>query len=224
MRHIFGFGLIDAKKAVEYAKQINDGSVQIPVTPVLGINYSSIDFASVLTEAVVKASNVGSKGSTVTISDIEVSNSFVTINRPSSSDGLGDYTIRIDRTDLSPGEYTSSVKFVSNGGDKTLSISFEVLDPDKRYYGNVGNVYLHLTNIDTGEVTNINIAQPSNGEYAFNFPYVAAGKYKLKAGNDLDNNGMLCQGVEGCGYYGNNADAVLEIESDKAGIDFYLRY
>ena len=30
---IFGFGLINAKKAVEYAKQINDGSVQIPVTP-----------------------------------------------------------------------------------------------------------------------------------------------------------------------------------------------
>ena len=221
---IFGFGLIDAKKAVEYAKQINDGSVQIPVTPVLGINYSSIDFASTINEAVVKASNIGSKGSTVTISDIEVANSFVTVDRPSSSDGLGDYTIRIDRTDLSPGTYNSSVKFLSNGGDKILSVVFRVLDPNQRYYGNAGNIYLHLTNIDTGEISKINISQPTNGEYAFNFPFVAAGKYTLKAGNDLDNNGFLCQGAEGCGHYDGNVEAILEIDGDKTGINFDLNY
>ena len=125
---------------------------------------------------------------------------------PGSSSGLGNYTIRINRTDLSPGTYNSSVKFLSNGGDKTLSVVFKVLDPNQRYYGNAGNIYLHLTNIDTGEITKINILQPVNGEYAFNFPYVAAGKYTLKAGNDLDNNGVLCQGAEGCGYYDGNVN------------------
>ena len=220
----FGYGLIDAKKAVEYAKQINDGSVQIPVTPVLGLSDSSIDFATVRTEAVITASNIGSKSSTVTITNIEIDNSFVSVASPTSSDGLGDYIIRIDRTGLPPGDHMSSVKFVSNAGDKTLLISFEVLDPNKRYYGNAGNIYLHLTNIDTGEITKINVPEPLNGEYAFNFPYVAAGSYTLKASNDLENNGVLCEGVEGCGYYGGDAETILEINADTAGIDFDLHY
>lgn len=219
----FGFGLIDAKKAVEYATQINDGSVQIPVTPVLGLSASSIDFATVQTDAVITASNIGSKSSTVTITNIVIANSFVSVVRPTNSDGLGDYIIRIDRTDLPPGDYMSSVKFVSNAGDKTLLISFEVFDPNKRYYGNAGNIYLHLTNIDTGEITKINVFEPVNGKYDFNFPYVAAGKYTLKAGNDLDNNAVLCEGAEGCGYYGGNAETLLEVNADTTGIDFDLQ-
>ena len=116
------------------------------------------------------------------------------------------------------------LKFLSNAGEKTLSIVFKVLDPNQRYYGNAGNVYIHLTNADTGEVTKINVPEPVNGKYAFKFPYVAAGKYTLKAGNDLDNNGVLCQGAEGCGHYGGNAETILEISGDITGIDFDLRY
>jgi serine protease len=220
----FGYGLINAKKAVEYAKQIGDGSILVPVTPILGINQSHLNFGLVSTAAVIRASNIGSKNSTVTITDIEVADTFVSVTKPDSSDGLGNYTIRINRTDLSPGIYNSSIKFLSNGGEKTLSILFKVLDPNQRFYGNAGNIYLHLTNTDTGEVTKINVLEPVNGEYAFKFPHVAAGKYNLRAGNDLDNNGVLCQGAEGCGYYGGNAETPLEINADTTGIDFNLDY
>ena len=220
----FGFGLINAKKAVEYAKQIGDGSIPVPATPILGLDYSYINFGLVNTEAVVNVSNVGSKNATLTISGVETANSFVTVTAPNSEDGLGDYTIRLDRTDLEPGIYDSSVKFTSDGGEKTLSIVFKVLDPDQRYYGTAGNIYLHLTNTDTDEVTKINVLEPVNGKYAFDFPHVAEGSYTLKAGNDLDNNGVLCEGAEGCGQFGGETETILEINADTTGVDFDLHY
>ena len=220
----FGYGLINAKKAVEYTKQVGDGSIPVPVTPILGLNYSHINFGLVNTEAVISASNIGSKNSNLTISGVETEHSFVTVTAPNSEDGLGDYTIRIDRTDLSPGIHYSYVKFLSNAGEKTLSIVFRVLDPNQTYYGNAGNIYLHLTNTDTGEVTKINVLEPVKGKYAFNFPNVAAGKYTLKAGNDLDNNGVLCEGAEGCGQFGGETETILEINADTTGIDFDLQY
>ncbi|MGB1158476.1 MAG: S8 family serine peptidase [Porticoccaceae bacterium] len=222
----FGHGLINAKKAVDYAKQINDGEEQIPVIPVLGLNYSSIDFASFHTEIVITASNIGTKNSTLTISGVETADSFVTVTAPSSGseDGLGDYTIRIDRADLSPGVYSSTVKFQSNGGEKTLPVIFRVLEVDQRFDGNAGNIYLHLANTEKDEVTKINVPEPINGKYSFNFPYVGPGNYTLKAGNDLDNNGVLCQGAEGCGQYGGGNSVIIEIGADTKDIDFSLRY
>ena len=220
----FGFGLINAKKAVEYAKQIGDGSRQLPVTPILGFDYPLINFSSIYTEVVISASNVGSTNSTLTISDVRTEDPFVTVTAPDSNNGLGEYTISIDKDGLSPGIYSSSVKFTSNAGETILPVIFRVLEPNQILHGNVGNIYLHLTNIETNEVTKINVLEPVNGEYAFNFPHVAAGKYTLKAGNDLDNNGVLCEGAEGCGHYGGDAETILQINADTSGINFDLRY
>ena len=220
----FGFGLINAQKAVEYAKQIADGSISMPKTPILGLTHSYINFGSTHTEVILEASNIGSKNATLIIDDVQCADHFVTVTEPNTENGLGDYIIRIDRTDLSPNVYQSSVQFIpDSGGEKTVSLVFRVPDSGREQYGTAGNLSLQLTNIDTDEVAKIYVADPLKGKYHFSFPQVAAGNYKLKVGNDLDNNGILCEVAEGCGHYGTDLSP-LQVNQVVNNLQLRLQY
>lgn len=219
----FGYGLINAKKAVEFSKQINDSEMIIPITPIIGLNKAYINLGASYKSAQVTVSNVGSKNSTIANIEIETSDDFVTVKSASNSHGMGDYIINIDRSGLVAGNYQSSVRFISDAGEKTVILLFRVLGIGERNYGNAGNLSLHLTNINTKEVTKLYIKDSYRGKYSFKFSGVAAGNYKLKVGNDLDNNGILCEVAEGCGQYGNDT-MPLRIDRQINNLQIKLEY
>jgi serine protease len=219
----FGAGLINAQKALEYAKQVNEGQVSVPITPILRVDQSYINFGSNHSAVTVQAANIGSKHSVLTISDISSSKDYISVTQSNNPDASDQYQIRIDRRGLLPNTYEGSVRFSSNGGQKNISLAFSVTDPNKKRYGNAGNLTLHLTNIDTQEITKLYIASPIDGQYHFEFADIDAGHYLLMAGNDLDNNGVLCEAAESCATFGTQTQPI-KIVGKVEGIDLRLEY
>jgi len=214
----FGFGLINAQKAVQYAKNINDGSVSVPITPIFHMDQSYINFGSNYSTIKVRATNIGSSNSNLAISEVSSSKNYINVTQSNSSDSTNQYQIQIDRQNLLPGSYSEWVQFSSNAGQKKISLAFNVTDPNKKFYGNAGNLSLYLTNLETNEITKIHIASPDKGEYGFEFNDVVAGSYRLMAGNDLDNNGVLCEAAEAC------VELPMRVVGSVKGINLTLEY
>ena len=219
----FGYGLINAKKAVELSKQINDSEKTIPITPIIAVNKTFINLGVTYKSTRVNIANVGSHNSTISNIEINTSDNFITVRAANNPNGLGDYIIDVDRTGLAPGNYQSSVQFISDGGEKTVQLLFRVLGVGQRNYGHAGNLSLYLTNINTKEITKIYVKDSNQGKYPFKFSEIAAGNYKLQVGNDLDNNGILCEVAEGCGQYGSDS-MPLRVNKEINNLQIKLEY
>jgi hypothetical protein len=60
-----------------------------------------------------------------------------------------------------------------------------------------------------------------DGEYRFTITGVPAGRYRLFAGSDLDNDGFICDGGEACGAYRTlDSPEVLSVNRSMSNLDF----
>ena len=218
----FGHGRIDALKAVNYASQLASGA-PIPVTPILSFTNSSLNFGRLATEITFSAYNSGN--GSLEISSATASQAYVEIVAPSASDGLGLYTVRIDRSDLEPGIYSDNVVFVSNAGEALLSVIFEVRNPGQIDTGDAGVIYVLLYDVEAGETVNVEtLSGAINGTYGFSFNALT-GVYNIVAGSDTDNDGLICGPGEACGIYplpDSPSDVLLN--QDLSDIDFGMDF
>jgi serine protease len=217
----FGYGRIDALKAVNYANLLANGT-PIPVTPILQLSYSYLNFGRLVSSINLSAYNSGNGD--LVISDVQVSESFVTVTSPSSGDGLGTYQVSIDRTGMDIGTYGATIIFNSNGGDITLDVRFEVAAEDDLTSGSAGLIYTILYNVAVDETVSSTISSATDGEYQFNLDSLG-GVYNLIAGSDSDNDGYICGPGEACGLYpltDSPVDVVLN--KDLTEIDFGLTF
>ena len=218
----FGFGLIDAEKAVDFAQQLRDG-LAIPTTPLLSLSSNYLNYGSQLSSLSVLAFNSGNAA--VQISAVVAADSYVSVSASGSDDGLGQYDIAIDRTGLAPGTYTSTVVIRSNGGDQTLELIFTIAVPGQVRYGDAGNIYVKAANVDTDERVIVAIDGTENGSYQYAIPLPAAGTYTISAGTDPDNDGSICADAEACGRYTNvGSSKELVVDEGLEQIDFALDY
>ena len=221
-RDDLGIGLINAHKAIVAV----DPSAP-PLPPTLSVTPSSLAFGDVGTVAEVVASNAG--GGTLVVTDVTA---FVTTAEqwlsvtPASVDanGLGRYSIAVDRAGLAVDSYSGFVEFTSdNGGTVRVNVLMEVAaasgEPD------AGRQYILLVDAATGEARAQVDVLADSSSVAYQFDGVLPGEYIVISGTDLNNDGFICDEAEACGAYPvENSPETIVVDGAVTGIDFLVAY
>ena len=195
----YGYGMIDAQKAVAAALIAAGGVPVPPAPPVLAVTPTSLSFGNQLTSMDIGVSNGG--GGTLAITDItNDSGGWLTISAANTdSQGLGHYTASVNRVSLAQGLYSATINVVSNAGTVSVPVSMQVFAAAMS--GNAGPQVLELFDINAQRVVQSLRVQPNSGVYNFTFDKVRHGTYTLRSSSDLDNDGTLCELGESCGAY-----------------------
>jgi serine protease len=222
-----GMGLINARKALAAV----DPSLP-PQPPMLSVTPSSLAFGNIGTTADVIAANAGD--GTLTISAVTATQPWLSATESQvNADGLGRYTLSVNRSGLAEGSYSGVVTFAWNGetangepvsGEPVnVNVLMEVTpvssEPD------AGQQYILLLDPDTSD----NLAQVEVLADASSVPYrfedVQSREYIVLAGTDLNNDGFICDPAEACGAYPvESAPQTISVDDDIAGLDFVVTY
>jgi|GEM_PF-508368 len=195
----FGWGRIDARKAVNWALK-NSGQ---PSKPFLTSSISAAEFDSVK-ESIEFEINKGGFGS-IEVVETRVNESWMQLlSSNTDDDGLGTYQIDVDRTGLIDGSYFSWAEIESSDGAIIfISVSMHV---GEKVVGDAGFQYAHLKDLSTGLVIEQWVGLVKDGEYQIEFNSVPTGVYYLTVSSDVDKNNfdsdpLVCDPGELCQKY-----------------------
>ena len=212
-----GQGLINAAKAIGAA---NPSLPQPP--PRISVTPSSLAFGDIGTTAQVVVANAG--GGTLTVTGANPSDPWISVVETSvDANGLGLYTITVDRTGLPVGSFSGFVLFTSNGGTGRVEVLMEVAAVSGE--PSAGKQYVLLVD----PVTNDTLAQvevlAEGSSVAYQFDGLAARDYLLMSGTDLNNDQFICDPAEACGVYPVEAAPVtIAVDGAETGFDFVVSY
>lgn len=209
----FGYGLINADKAVTAAISSTGTTPPAPAGQVVA-SPGSLDFGSFQTSAVLSLAYSGSSSETVT--SVVSSSAAMTVTRQASvgSNGLGAYTVSVDRTKLSSSSTYLTIT-VTLSPSRSFVIPVAVSKPGSlARSGGFGPVYVLLTDAATGKALMQVSATATSTGYTWSASGVSPGTLGIIAGTDLDNDGYICQRGEACGGY-----PVIEAVIDGQGVE-----
>ncbi len=190
----YGYGVIDAFRAVAEARRLATAAA---IPPALSVLPGTLDFGDSLTSATLTVGNAGQ--GTLTVSAVTATRPFVSVTPLQvNAQGLGTYSIRIDRAGLAPAAYSADLRVVSSAGTVGVNVGLRVgsLAP-----GSVGTLYVLAIDAVTGLVLREQRVEPAAGSYAFAIGANLPGDYFVFAGSDMDNDGFICDAGESCGAY-----------------------
>ena len=97
----------------------------LSVNPILSVNPTTLNFGASQTSLSFQISNIGS--GTLTWTAVESPDkSWITSVNPSNGAGNGTVEVKVDRSGLSAGNYTGTIKVSSNGGEVNVSVNMTV--------------------------------------------------------------------------------------------------
>jgi serine protease len=215
----FGFGLVNAYKAVLAAEALSSGE-DIADVPVVAVNTGTLNFGLVASVRSLEVSNGGTgllEVLSVTASDPWLSVAAASVD----PQGVGRYDVMADRSLLEPGTYSGQVVIESNAGQRVIQVILQELS-DSASTGDAGLHYVLLINAETDEVEQEDVVSAVDGQYHYRFENVPAGQYEILAGGDADNDFFICDAGEACGAYPVFDQTPLQIVvgSDLYGLDF----
>jgi serine protease len=216
----YGQGIINAQRAV-LAALLASGTTPAD-NPRLVASASTLNFAGDGTALTLSLRN-GGKGD-LALLNVSASQPWLQV-APASVDpsGLGDYTVRVDRTGLAPGIYSADITAESTVN--TLAVQVLVSAGGAVTGANVGVIYILLYDPVLGE-TVAEFASAGNGtNYPFQFTDVPAGSYELVAGTDADNDLEICDSGEACGAWLTIDQPILiDVNGNLGNFDFPVEY
>ena len=188
----FGYGLIDAYRAVRVAKVIQSGVDDELDRPVLTVSPNSLHFGATADVLRARLSNVG--GGELFVQSVYADESWLTV----SLDEWPTVVARVDRSGLSEGTHVANIALTSDGGDLSLRVTVQVqMTPVQ---SNVGTVYVNLLDPQTFETRQWTLTNLTT-DYEFEIPDVSPGSYWMVAGTDRDGDGYICDAGEACGMW-----------------------
>ncbi|NOY65829.1 MAG: S8 family serine peptidase [Gammaproteobacteria bacterium] len=210
----FGFGLIDALKAVLIAQ----GGV-IPDNPFLAVSPGSINFGSTGTVATLGIRNAGT-GILNAINVSENSGGWLTVTENTvDADKLGTYTLTVNRDNLAEGTYIADITISSSVNTVTIPVILQKITIVT--FDDAGTHYVLLYDPSKPPATAV-VAQTRatlvNGLYQFNIDNITPGDYQFFAGTDLDNDGFICGTGEACGIYPDSSPDQATFTVDSSNI------
>jgi len=205
----YGYGLINAFKAVAAARELAGGGM------ITGLDAypRTVNFGAALKEMSVAVSKIGTEE--LYIESFGANADWLTVTEDYVDDnGFGAYDISVDRFSSSlsqEGAYTAVVTFQASSGTVVLvSVTVQVSPKDTTY--NAGYHYVQLREVDDfGLITELEVTASSDGYYHYAFNNVPPGNYLIIAGSDRNNNYVLGDGGEAFGAY-PNMDQLVEIK------------
>jgi serine protease len=213
---LYGYGMIDAANAVLAAQ----GST--PSDPLLSITPSSINFGASTSSSDLVVSNVGGGSftvNTVTVTPVSAQNWLTVSAQTIDADGLGIYRASVGRSSVAEGTYTAAITFTTTAGALDVPVLMQRFTATST--DDAGFHYIEV--LDPATLTSVasGTATASNGSYDYTVSDVPFGEYLIYAGSNFDNDADICDPGEACGaYLSLDQPTMLQIESDKTGIDF----
>lgn len=223
----FGFGLIDAFKAVTAAIELSGGGEPVDAQPVLVASPQSLNLGVSQTTASIQLRNGG--GDTLLVDPAIIDDGgegwLAIQNVEVDNEGLGFYRVVIDRNGLAEGTYQGSVQFDSSANSVAIPVIMQVAAAGANDQGNVGFHWMILLDPISSETIMTTNSGVRDGEYPFSFSGVVEGGYTLLAGTDLDNDGIICDAGEACGGFPTlDQPEVISVTSDLFGLDFLSNF
>ena len=215
---LYGFGLIDARKAVEFAAGPgnNTGAAELNVYP------QSLNFGVTLTSFSLDIDKTTESALVVT-SITSSEPTWLSVTPTVSGDGLGSYQVIVDRSGLADDIYTGEITVVSSNGSKTLNVLMQVAA--NSVSGKVATSYVLLINPDTDKVVDQYVANNPSGSINYSFSQAPEGNYQIIVGTDMDGDGYICDRGEACGGYPTlNSLEKINITSDISGLNFTITF
>ncbi|MEM1229624.1 MAG: S8 family serine peptidase, partial [Pseudomonadota bacterium] len=213
----FGWGLINAQKAVIAALELANGAGSDP-GPVLTASASSLNFGAFGTQLELTLANVGTGA--VNVATVTSDEPWLTVDGSAAdSTGLGTYQLIVDRSALTDGAYSATVTADSDANDVQVSVIMQVASSNQA--ADAGLHFIIL--VDSNGESNLPAAVVSvtDGEYRFTIPNVPFGQYRVFGGTDSDDDNFLCDDGEACGAFRTLDDPeTLSVNGDLTDIDF----
>lgn len=228
----FGYGLINARKAVDAALALGGGGTTPPPAPgQTQARPSTISLGSIRTEAEFVLSHVGATDERVLSMAADSPVISVAPKDAGSIDpvtGLGTYRVLANRQAMAVGISAFPNVLVGLSSGRTISVQVAI---ERRAataaQGNLGPVYLLV--LDAGDparaaVADTVVSAPVGGLYRYSVTVPGTAAISIIAGSDINNNGGICSTGEACGAYPMLATEpeVLRPGGDLDGIDFTL--
>ncbi|MES9990743.1 MAG: S8 family peptidase [Candidatus Thiodiazotropha sp.] len=217
----YGYGLIDAYKAVDAAQQ-RQGGGGVTVDPTLSVNPQSLSFSHNLQTATLFVEQIGGDLGTVEIAeDID----WLTLQAGQvDSSGYGVYSVVVDRSGVDAGTYSGSIQITAGSEIATVEVIMQVLDVS--ISGDAGTHYVLLVNNDTDQILQQARVDAVGENASYSFSNVASGNYIIFAGSDMDMDDIICDAGESCGAYASVAQpSIIEVtDSDVTDRDFITSF
>ncbi len=210
----FGYGLIDARRAVAAALD----NVGVPQQPVLAANPRSLSIAAAVSSVDISLRNAG--GGQLQVTDVSASQSWLGVTPlETGADGLGTYRLTVSRTGLTAGTYSAVVTASSTANAVTVPVLMQV--GSAATAGDAGLVYVLLVDTAADETAGQDAVLPGSAPYSYRISGVDAGVYALFAGTDMDGDGFICDAGEACGAYLTlDGPIELSIDGSRSQLDF----
>jgi len=215
----FGYGLIDAYKAVTMAANII-GKPLPPTPSLLSSVPQALNFGGILSALTLKITNAG--GGDLRIQTIASDRSDLQIT-PAQIDanGLGTYNVTLQRG-ATNGTYQANINVSSNAGNLTVPVIWNV---GNYRAGNAGRQYILLVDSKTGDTVKMLAGESSDGHYPYQFNNVAAGTYQILSGNDSNNDDFICDAGESCGaYLTTSQPADIKVSQNISNVNFVVSF
>jgi serine protease len=216
----YGWGMIDAYKAVTAAINLAGGVVPPPI-PILAATPMPLNFGS--SRTVMPLTVLNGTGGTLTVTDISANKGWVTVTPVSvDADGLGSYDVSINKSGRDDGPHEATITFTSTANDVEVDL---FMVKGSQFKPNAGLQYILLLDPDTGATVGRIERKGSGGAYGFDFPSVPAGEYNLVSGSDADNDGLICDAGESCGGFPTKSLLErIDLQADRVGIQFGVAF
>jgi len=217
---IYGHGLIDAYKAVVYAKEMAGAAPLPPDVGTLAVTPRSLNFEAQTDTLTLTVSNAAA-GSLTGVTATDNASWLSVIPAEVDGNGLGRYTVQVSRAGLSEGVYTGEITFSSSAGvDVKVQVIMQV--GGQARVGDAGYHYVLLVDADDMRrvLDQVDVGA-TNGNYPFSFAKVPPGRYYIIAGTDANNDGYICDVGEACGAYTSLSElTAVTVEGDVGGLNF----
>ena len=216
---LYGHGLIDARRAVNAALASRGDSVQTEAR--LSASSSSLNFGGERDSLELVLASSGDNP--VRLQQLIVSQPWLSVSASDiDANGLGRYTLAVDRGGLADGIYSATLTVQSSANTLQVQVQMAVGDSAG---SDLGTLYILLFHPDTGSVVEQFVGRAEDGHYRYRFDDIVAGRYRLFAGTDTDNDLLICDPGEACGaWLTTDRPATLQLDSDRDGIDFPADY
>jgi serine protease len=214
----YGYGLIDAQKAVAAAVSAAGGTPAPADPAILAVTPEVLNFGSQITAIEITVSNNGA--GTLTINNItEDSGGWLSITPVSvDTQGLGLYSVSVNRNILAQGIHSATISVSSDNGTIDMPVSMQVFPT--QVISDAGPQVIELIDINTQQTVQALHVVPNNGKYDFSFSDVRLGVYHVRSSSDLDNDGTLCELGESCGAYPTlDSSAFSDVHVDGGSFD-----
>ena len=195
----FGFGLIDALKAVSKAKNLFDGT---PLPTFLTVEPSALNFGTTITSSTLTAIKSGAGALSVN-NPVTTDVAWLTVAATSvDAERFGTYTATANRShaDLSAtGSYSAKVTFTTNDAKSIeIPVSLQVAVGTTT---SSGHHYVVLVDPDTEDPVAQTTGNTTGGNLNYTVGGVTPGTYKIYGGTDSDNDGVIGGPGEAIGAY-----------------------